>query len=77
MVQESTERLTIWGLRERLNITQAAMADRLGMSERQYRRWENGEANIPIGRLAGLAREFSVTYNELLFAIGEGQVHSL
>jgi transcriptional regulator with XRE-family HTH domain len=33
--------------RKRLGLTQAEAASRLGMSDRQWQRWESGEAPIP------------------------------
>ena len=73
MVRRKKEPVTIESLREGLDLTQAGMAYRLGISERQYRRWEKGEGEIPIRRLASLARELDVTYGELLQAVGEQQ----
>ena len=70
------EPVTIESLRERLDLTQRGMAYRLGVSERQYRRWERGEGEIPTRRLAPLARELDITYGELLQIAGEQQAAS-
>ena len=43
-------------LRQRAQLTQVQMAERMEMSERNYRQWELGEVEPPLHKLPALAR---------------------
>ena len=74
MVARKKGGATLVRLRAKVNKTQQEIAYHLGVSERQYRRWEQAECGISSRWLAPLARELGVTYAELISAIGEQQV---
>lgn len=58
--------MTLKDLRRKLGLTQAEVAQRVGVDARLYRRWENAERSIPSGRLFFLARVFQTTVDEVL-----------
>lgn len=62
---------TLKSLREAKGYSQGGVAGLLGVQERQVRRWENGEAVIPTGRLMPLARCLGVGVGQLLEAAAE------
>jgi len=51
-------RIRLREFRERLGLSQEAMAERTGFSVSQISRWEAGGSNIPSERLPGLARAY-------------------
>ena len=62
---------TMKDLRESVGLRQADVAGCVGVGARMYRRWENGDSEIPTGRLIPLARVFDVTLEDLLEAWAE------
>ena len=63
--------MTIKDLRQTKQITQVQAAKQLGVSERSYQRWENGETVIPTGRLMPFARLYGVSVTKILLAWAE------
>lgn len=53
-------------LRNRNNMTQADLAERLGMSDQQVFRWENGKSEPALDAVVKLAKVFDVTGDYLL-----------
>ena len=53
-------------LRNRHNMTQADLAERLAMSDQQVFRWENGKSEPNLEALVKLAKIFDVTGDYLL-----------
>ena len=58
--------MTLKDRRHELGLTQAAVAQSVGVDERLYRRWENAERSIPTGRLFFLARVLQMTVDNVL-----------
>ena len=63
--------VTLKEIRLKRGLSQAELAERVGVEERTIRRWENGECQIPTRRLASVVRELQISYDKLMFAIGE------
>lgn len=55
--------------REDAGLSQQAMADRLGIDIRSYRRWENGESYGYLHRIAEIAHILDVPESELLAGV--------
>ena len=55
-------------LRKEKNLTQAALAEKLGISNRTISKWENGDGMPDIALLPDLAKTLGVTVDELLSA---------
>ena len=53
-------------LRNRQNLTQSELAERLEMSEQQVFRWENGKSEPSLEAMVKLAKVFDVTGDYLL-----------
>lgn len=53
-------------LRNRLNMTQADLAERLSMSDQQVFRWEAGKSEPSLDAVVKLAKTFDVTGDYLL-----------
>ncbi len=53
-------------LRKDRNLTQAELARKLNISQRNYSHYETGDTNIPIDILCALARIFDVSIDYLL-----------
>ena len=56
-------------LREKNNLTQEQMAERLMVTRQAVSRWENGETQPNTETLKLLSREFNVSVNTLLGAV--------
>jgi len=54
------------GCRKRSNLSQEAVAEKLGVSRQTLSRWERGETEIPAQYLPKLAELYGVSINELL-----------
>lgn len=54
------------GLRSERGAKQREMAERLGMTLRNYQRMESGEINVPMLTLCALADDFGVSTDYLL-----------
>lgn len=52
-------------LRARLDLTQAEMAKKLGITQQTYNAWEKSIAKVPISKVAALARICGVTLDEI------------
>lgn len=52
-------------MRKRAGLTQAVIAERLGVSVPQVSRWEAGNDNVPSGRLPSLASAYEATIGEI------------
>ena len=52
--------------REKKNITQAQIADRLGITQGAVSQWESGVTNPSISMISGLAEILDCTVDELL-----------
>ncbi len=52
--------------RQKLNLTQAAAAERIGIDQRQWNRYENGINDIPVRYLKAICIEFDVSADWLL-----------
>ena len=63
--------MTLKEIRERRGFTQAKVAEIIGVRTRTYRRWENGDQQIPSGRLLSLSKLFGLPIEELLRAWAE------
>jgi mannose-6-phosphate isomerase-like protein (cupin superfamily) len=53
-------------LREIEEVSDGSLAAELGFDAADYRRWESGEADFPIGALVEIAGRFKVDLNELV-----------
>lgn len=60
------ERKGLKAARKRVNLTQEAVAEAMGVSVPQISRWENGKDGIPSQRLESLAAAYHATLDELL-----------
>lgn len=60
------------GLRNELGLSQEVAAERIGISDKQLRRVELGQANVTLATLVALSVAFKVTLQEL-FAESRGQ----
>lgn len=60
------ERKALKAARKRANLTQEAIAERMGVSVPQVSRWENGRDGIPSQRLSALAKAYQANLDELL-----------
>ena len=60
-------------LRLRLGLDQREIAREMGVATRSVRRWENAEAEVPVGRLLPLARCLRVNVQTLMVAVAETQ----
>ncbi len=58
-------------LREAKEYSQAGVAGLLGITRRQYQRYEYGDCTVPVQKLIPLARELSVPVEDLLYAVFE------
>lgn len=65
MDQKKTGRFIAW-LRRREGLTQEALGEKLGVSNKTVSRWENGNYMPDIEMLPLLAKEFEVSIEELL-----------
>ena len=62
----SMERIGLKTARKRANLTQEAVAERMGVSVPQISRWENGKDGIPSQRLNSLRKAYEASLEELL-----------
>ncbi|HFU4175225.1 TPA: helix-turn-helix domain-containing protein [Streptococcus suis] len=53
-------------LRQQKNLTQAKVADSLGITQQSYARWENGKVTPTSEKLAQIAKFYGVTTDYLL-----------
>ena len=53
-------------IRENAKLTQIAVAEMLGTTQKQYSRWERGESEFPCHIVVELAKIFRTTTDELL-----------
>ena len=53
-------------IRENAKLTQIAVAEMLGTTQKQYSRWERGESEFPCHIVVDLAKIFRTTTDELL-----------
>lgn len=53
-------------LRERLNLTQKQMAERIGILEQSYQKYELGERFPKPGVIAKICKEFNVDIQDIL-----------
>lgn len=66
MVDQIKTGKLIASLRRQAGLTQEALGERIGVSNKTVSRWENGNYMPDIETLQLLAKEFGVTINELL-----------
>ncbi|PSN14982.1 XRE family transcriptional regulator [filamentous cyanobacterium CCT1] len=54
-------------LRQRVGLTQAELARRIGVSDRAVRAWEKGEypPTLTVPQMRSLCRELAITFDEL------------
>lgn len=52
-------------LRARKNMTQAEVAENIGVSTQTYNAWEKDISNVAIGKVKALAEFFEVTIGEI------------
>lgn len=52
-------------LRARKNMTQAEVAEKIGISAQTYNAWEKDVSNVAIGKVRALADFFGVTIGEI------------
>lgn len=52
--------------RKKLNITQTAAAEAIGIDQRQWNRYENGKNEIPVRYLKAICIKFNVSADWLL-----------
>ena len=52
--------------REKMNITQAAAAERIGIDQRQWNRYENGINELPLRYLVAICNAFQISADWLL-----------
>lgn len=63
--------------RAELETSQEQAAEKLGVTERQYRRWEKGDVLVPrVSQRAKLADFLEMPYEEFLVVIGEAGAQS-
>lgn len=53
-------------LRQKLNITQTAAAEAIGIDQRQWNRYENGKNELPVRYLKAICIQFGVSADWLL-----------
>ena len=58
--------LTLKDVRENRGFTQVQIATRMGVNQRTVRRWEQGDTEIPSGRLIPLSRFLKISVRQLL-----------
>ncbi len=63
-------------LRERQGFSQAGLANLIGVGVNTYKRWENGETDVGVGRLVPLARELEVPVVRIVEAVSKSQLDS-
>ena len=66
-VKEITSRVKV--LREIEDISADALADSLGFDPAEYKQWESGEKEFPVGALVEIAARFKVDLSELISGI--------
>lgn len=59
------QQYTLKELRARKNITQTAIADKLGISVQTYNAWERDVSNVAISKVQALADFHGVTIGEI------------
>ena len=64
-------------MRSTKNLTQKQMADFLEITERQYRRYEATEADIPMTKAITLADYFNVSLDYLVGRTDDPELHTL
>lgn len=73
MIQDLGERIVL--LRKERNLSQEALAERIGVSRQAISKWERGEASPDIQNLASLAEEFGLSLDEFVHAAEEFSTH--
>ncbi len=63
-------------LRQELNITQKALAQELGVSQRAISHWENGNSEPSIDSIIVLAKRFNVSSDYLLELVDEFEIQN-
>lgn len=58
--------------RQKMNITQAKAAEAIGIDQRQWNRYENGDNDIPVRYVIAICKAFKYSADEL-FNIKEGR----
>lgn len=59
------QQYTLKELRARKNMTQAEVAEEIGVSTQTYNAWEKDVSNVAIGKVRALANFFGVTIGEI------------
>lgn len=59
------QQYTLKELRARKNMTQAEVAEEIGVSKQTYNAWEKDVSNVAIGKVRALANFFGVTIGEI------------
>lgn len=57
--------------RQKTNLTQAAVAESIGIDQRQWNRYENGKNEIPVRYLKAICEKHSVSADWLLGLVPE------
>ena len=52
--------------RQKLNLTQAAAAESIGIDQRQWNRYENGKNEIPVRYIKAICKKWNVSADWLL-----------
>lgn len=61
-------RFTLRELRARKNMTQAEVAENLGISTQTYNAWEKDVSNVAVSKVQAMADFFGVQLDEIFFA---------
>ena len=72
-IQQIAQRIV--GLRDIAGITVEELAQELEISVEEYRRYESGEVDIPIGFLYKLANKYNVELTAILTGEDQGFIH--
>lgn len=69
------QQYTLKELRARKNMTQAEVADELGVSTQTYNAWERDVSNVAVGKVNVIAEFFGVTIGEIFLPKNMKNIH--
>ena len=69
------QQYTLKELRARKNMTQAEVADKLGVSTQTYNAWERDVSNVAVGKVNVIAEFFGVTIGEIFLPKNMKNIH--
>lgn len=69
------QQYTVKELRARKNLTQAQIAEKLGVSVQTYNAWEKDISKVAIGKVEALAEIYGVTIGEIFLPKDMKNIH--